>query len=148
MNGRYEKLMTDKPELFYNSGEKETIHIITDPEFIAKVEKQTGREAGIVFEDDYIRLLRDAVIFPDGSAGTYIRIVPRAEESAVAVLTVIGGKILLLRHYRHSLRKAVWESPRGIRGARAYCRRECPERTGGGNRNLWSRDDISRENIS
>ena len=37
MNGRYEKLMTDKPELFYNSGEKETIHIITDPEFIRAI---------------------------------------------------------------------------------------------------------------
>ena len=74
------------------------------------------------------------MIFPDGSAGTYIRIVPRAEESAVAVLTVIGGKILLLRHYRHSLRKAVWESPRGFGEhgltAEENVRKELEEETG------------------
>ena len=48
------------------------------------------------------------------SRGTYIRILPRRPESAVAVLPVLNGKILLLRHFRHSLRKWMWEIPRGF----------------------------------
>ena len=55
------------------------------------MEEKLHREAGIVYEDEYIRLVRDAVIFPDRSRGTYIRILPRRPESAVAVLPVLNG---------------------------------------------------------
>lgn len=134
MDRYYEKLMAESPDLFRNSREKEEISVITDPEKIREVEEQSGMETGVLFEDGYIRLLRDAVAFPDGSTGTYIRIVPRKGESAAAVLTLVGGRILLMRHYRHSLRKAVWESPRGFGEdgltAEENARKELQEETG------------------
>lgn len=114
MNQEYRKLMRSEPELFRNSGEQGEIRILTDQKEILQVERQLQREIGIVYEDEYIRLVRDAVVFPDMSKGTYIRILPRRSESAVAVLPVSGGRILLLRHFRHSLRKWMWEIPRGF----------------------------------
>ena len=114
MNQDYITLMETEPELFRNSKETGEVHILTDPDEIRAVEEKLHREAGIVYEDEYIRLVRDAVIFPDRSRGTYIRILPRRPESAVAVLPVLNGKILLLRHFRHSLRKWMWEIPRGF----------------------------------
>ena len=106
--------MRSEPELFRNSGEQGEIRILTDEKEILQAERQLQREIGIVYEDEYIRLVRDAVVFPDMSKGTYIRILPRRSESAVAVLPVSGGRILLLRHFRHSLRKWMWEIPRGF----------------------------------
>ena len=114
MNQDYRKLMETEPELFRNSREPGEVYILTDPDEIRAVEEKLRRETGIVYEDEYIRLVRDAVIFPDMSRGTYIRILPRRPESAVAVLPVLNGKILLLRHFRHSLRKWMWEIPRGF----------------------------------
>lgn len=114
MNQEYRKLMRSEPELFRNSGEQGEIRILTDGKEILQTERQLQREIGIVYEDEYIRLVRDAVVFPDMSKGTYIRILPRCPKSAVAVLPVSGGRILLLRHFRHSLRKWMWEIPRGF----------------------------------
>ena len=114
MNKGYRELMLSESELFRNSGEQGEIRILTDQKEILQVERQLQREIGIVYEDEYIRLVRDAVVFPDMSKGTYIRILSCRPESAAAVLPVSGGKILLLRHFRHSLRKWVWEIPRGF----------------------------------
>ena len=114
MNQEYRKLMRSEPELFRNSGEQGEIRILTDDKEILQAERELRREIGIVYEDEYIRLVRDAVVFPDMSKGAYIRILPRRPESAAAVLPVSGGKILLLRHFRHSLRKWMWEIPRGF----------------------------------
>lgn len=114
MNAEYMKLLLKKPELFRNSEEKESIRIITDPEEIKKIERDLGKEAGILFENEYIMLIRDVVISPDESKGTYIRIIPQEDKNAVVVLPVSAGKILLMRHYRHSLRESLWEIPRGF----------------------------------
>ena len=114
MNREYRELMLSEPELFRNSGEQGEIRILTDEKEILQAERQLQREIGIVYEDEYIRLVRDAVVFPDMSKGTYIRILPCCPKSAVAVLPVSGERIMLLRHFRHSLRKWVWEIPRGF----------------------------------
>lgn len=114
MNREYSELMQSEPELFTNSEEQGGIRILTDREQILQVERVLRREIGVLYEDEYVRLVRDAVIFPNMSKGTYIRILPRRTESAVAVLAVSEGKILLLRHFRHSLRKWMWEIPRGF----------------------------------
>lgn len=116
MNLKYKELMWVEPELFRNSGEQGEICILTDEEQILQVERALHLEIGIIYEDEYVRLVRDAVIFPDMSKGTHIRLLSRCPQGAVAVLPVSGGKILLLRHFRHSLRKWMWEIPRGFGG--------------------------------
>ncbi len=81
-------------------------------------------QVGIVYQDQYVLLLRDAVCFPDGSLGTYIRSI-HDEDTApgVIILPVWQGKVLLLRHFRHATRTWHLEIPRGF-GEKGYTTEE------------------------
>lgn len=70
-------------------------------------------DAGVLYEDSYILLIRDAVRFPGGQPGSFIRIVPASQDGAV-VLPITDGRALLLRHFRHATRRWHWEAPRGF----------------------------------
>lgn len=60
---------------------------------------------GIVYEDQHGRILRDAVRFPGGAPGTYIRFVSREVGTAgVVVIPLCQGNVLLLRRFRHATR--------------------------------------------
>ncbi len=110
----YFELMRLHPELFVNSDEDNTITILKDPSDIKEVEKSTNQKTGIIYKDKYIMLLKDAVAFPDNSKGTYIRIMPANGKNGTVILPIINNKILLLKHFRHSLRRFTWELPRGF----------------------------------
>jgi ADP-ribose pyrophosphatase len=70
---------------------------------------------GIVFRDQYLLVLRDAVRFTDKTLGTYIRIVKDERTSpGVIVLPVYQKQVLLLRHFRHATRAWHLEVPRGF----------------------------------
>jgi len=71
---------------------------------------------GVAFQDQYSFLLRDAVRFPDGSLGTYIRFVNPDEDDAhgVIILPVYQGQVLLINHFRHATRTWFLEAPRGF----------------------------------
>ena len=114
------------PHLFDNPSSN-GFRILLDEDSIRAVEAevtqrlaQQGRpsgwaEVGIVYEDQYIVVLRDAVRFPDGHLDTYIRILPRDERpSGVAVLAMLDGRIVLLRHFRHATRAWHLEILRGF----------------------------------
>lgn len=111
MNEQYFNLMKEKSEWFENL--PNGIEILTDKEDIARVEEENKTVIGVIYEDEYIVFLKDAVRFADGMTGTYIRIYHK-NEGGVAILIFCGDKILLLNHFRHSLRKWVWETPRGF----------------------------------
>lgn len=115
----------EHPELFVNP-----LHggftILLDEEDIQQVEAEMaqklqarGRPAewshvGIVFEDRAGYILRDAVRFPDGSLGTYIRFVSRkAGTPGIIVLPVYQQQILLVRRFRHPTRMWHLEIPLG-----------------------------------
>src|SRR5579884_462051 len=75
-------------------------------------------QVGIVYEDQYGRILRDAVHFPDGSPGTYIRFVSRAVGvPGVVILPMYQGNILLLRRFHHATRRWHLEIPAGAGSA-------------------------------
>jgi ADP-ribose diphosphatase len=79
---------------------------------------RTWARAGVMYEDPYIMLLRDAVIFPDGNPGLYHRIIARNDEpTGVAVLPRYRDRIVLIRHFRHPGRRWHLEIPRGAVGA-------------------------------
>ena len=72
-------------------------------------------KVGIVYRDQYVLLLRDAVRFPDGSLGTYIRSVDEDERApGVVVLPFYQGHVLLIRHFRHGTRTWHLEVPQGF----------------------------------
>lgn len=88
---------------------------------------------GVVFEDQYLVIVRDPVRFPDGTLGTYIRMLPKGNPG-VAILPVHTRRILVLRHYRHATGAWHWEIPRGFAltdsSSEMDARRELAEETG------------------
>jgi ADP-ribose pyrophosphatase len=125
---RYRALLRERPGLARNldggitvvTDETETTRIeaVMADEFEAKGLPREWARAGLFYEDPYIILLRDAVIFPDGKPGLYHRIIARNEEpTGVAILAFQQGKVVLLRHFRHPSRSWHLEIPRGAVGA-------------------------------
>src|SRR5260370_1157725 len=125
---RYRSLLIARPALA--ASPTGGITVVSDPAETARIEalmadrfaaqglpRQWAR-AGIFYEDPYIVLLRDAVIFPDGKPGLYHRVIARHDEpTGVAVLGRYDGKIVLVRHFRHPSRAWHLEIPRGAVGA-------------------------------
>lgn len=122
----YLDLARRRPELFENPpGGGYTI--LLDEAQIQEVEAAATRRlqarglppswsrVGIVYEDQYLLILRDAVRFPDGYLSTYIRVLSREGGAmGVAVLALHEGAALLVRHFRHATRRFHLEIPRGL----------------------------------
>lgn len=105
------------------------IEIVTDPKIIFEIEekaksllideKQPNKwgETGLVYEDQYIVIIRDPVIFPSEMYGTYIRIVPKIKVNnynGVAIVPLLNGKVILQKNFRHATRNWEIEIPRGF----------------------------------
>lgn len=136
----------------YTKGE---IEVVTDPSKVEEIEsKQKQRlmkagyseskanalsKTGIAYEDQYWLILRDAVTFPSGSGGTYLRLLWKSAietgSAGVAILPILpNGKIALNLNYRHATRSWEIELPRGLRWAgetsEQTASRELKEETG------------------
>ena len=97
MSKRYLEIVSKEPELFLHTPNP-AIRIITDPGELQAVEEAqrvqlteqslpaSWATVGVVFEDQYIKVLRDAVEFPGGTRGTYIRVLPRHRGGVIAPL--------------------------------------------------------------
>jgi ADP-ribose pyrophosphatase len=100
--------------------------IIRDPVKIEEIEEMLQKqgqdesyfdnfEIGIVYEDRYLCIFRDAVVFPNGQMGTYVRCIKREKDpSGVVVLPYSNKKIIILEHFRHATRDWHLEIPRGF----------------------------------
>ncbi len=114
MTSDYLELIRQRPRDFIGTSPDAPIRLLTDETTLLELEQSLGCSLGILYQDDNILLLRDGIITPRGVPGTYIRILPQVPASPVVVLPVFEDHILLLSHYRHSLRDRVWELPRGF----------------------------------
>lgn len=101
----YETLRADRPELFVNPPDAGT-------EILFDVKAQ--HDAGVVYQDPFVLLVRDTVRFRDGRVGGYIRLLHTAGSAGAAILAIYQGEIVLLRHFRHATRTWHWEIPRGF----------------------------------
>jgi len=115
------------PELFEN--EHAMLKLEMNPDIIATW-RETRRkmfseeklppewaDIGIILNDRYILILRDLVEFPNGSRGSYFRIINQADlrgGQGVVVLAEKDEKFLLLHQYRHPTRSWSYEIPRGF----------------------------------
>jgi ADP-ribose pyrophosphatase len=124
---RYSALLKARPALAENP--KGGIMLVSDRADVARIEAimaerfaQAGLPrgwacAGIMYEDPYIVLLRETVVFPDGKPGLYHRVIARNEEpTGVAILPRFRGQVALIRHFRHPGRRWHLEIPRGAVG--------------------------------
>jgi ADP-ribose pyrophosphatase len=125
---RYRSLLDARPALARNLpggiavavDPAETVRIegVMAERFAAQGLPREWARAGVFYEDPYIILLRDAVIFPDGKPGLYHRVIARHDEpTGVAVLARYRGEFVLVKHFRHPSRAWHLEIPRGAVGA-------------------------------
>lgn len=122
---RYEEIRRQWPDLFTNLPDA-AFTILFDPEQVSAAEADESNRlatkglprswggTGVVHEDQYMIVLRDAVRRPDGSLGTYARTMPASGAAGAAVLPLIAGNIVLVRHFRHATRAWHLEIPRGF----------------------------------
>src|SRR5215510_539873 len=68
----------------------------------------------LVYRNQFAAIYDDPVAFPDGSPGTFLRIVESDGKPGVAMLALCGGQIALVRTYRYALRLWEWSVPRGF----------------------------------
>jgi ADP-ribose pyrophosphatase len=92
-------------------------------------------QVGIVYQDQYDMILRDAVRFPGGALGTYIRFIGNMDSGPSAiVLPLYQGQVLLVRRFRHATRTWHLEIPigPGVKGlsGEENARRELVEELG------------------
>lgn len=119
--GRYRALIAQRPDLVRNP-EGGSIEILLDQAEIVRAQAEARRtraahgmttedlRCGVLAQDPYMTFVRDAVRFADGQLGLYNRII---EGPCVAVLPVLDGQPVLIRIFRHGLRRWLWEAPRG-----------------------------------
>jgi ADP-ribose pyrophosphatase len=119
----YLALRDQRPGVF--DGPPDGIRIALDPEEIAAIETEVAiryeqnrwprqwATAGLCYQDPYLRLIRDAVVFPDGYRGIHHRVLSSDVVSGAAVLPLHQDRLVLLRHFRHPTRRWHWEIPRG-----------------------------------
>lgn len=133
------------PELFVNPPDGGFTVLLDEHEILeaaaqmVKHLEETGKPSewacvGIAYQDQYLLLLRDAVRFPDGTLGTYIRFVDQFPGIlGVATLPMYQKHVLLIRHFRHATRSWHIEIPRGFgieSSSEANARRELAEEIG------------------
>ena len=143
---RYEQLRIQRPDLFANppGAAYEILLDRADQDLVADADAAVLRAAGradehadigVVYEDPYVVVVRDAVRFRGGRRGAYVRFTNAQPGTNAAVLAQLpDGRLLLVRHFRHGTRGWHWEIPRGFAqeggdGA-ATARRELLEETG------------------
>lgn len=119
----YLALRRERPADF--DGPADGIRIAVEPDEITAIEAEVGAryakkgwprewaEAGLSYRDPYLRLVRDAVVFPDGHRAIHHRVLSNSNPSGAAVLPLHDGRIVLIRHFRHPSRRWHWEIPRG-----------------------------------
>jgi ADP-ribose pyrophosphatase len=118
---RYRALIRERPECFTNP-EGDVYEILLEDHLIDRAQREalTSRDAeglstsdtrvGVLADDPYLLVLRDAVRFADGRYGLYNRLIVPA---GAAILPVIGDSIALLHRFRHGTRQWHIEAPRG-----------------------------------
>lgn len=114
MRETYYDLIQEHPFLFNNPPDCQ-LEVLLNEKEIQEAEQITKRSVGIMYEDSYIYLLRDAIKSKDGSYGTYIRLLHKNLSGGTVILPITDDKkIVLIKHFRHSIRDFCYEIPRGF----------------------------------
>jgi ADP-ribose diphosphatase len=123
---RYETLRAERPHLFTQPAGANP-YILFDPADQDRVARDCASryeaagipvecaDIGVVYEDPYVLVIRDAVRFDSGRENSYVRVVGTVDSAGAAVLPLTDDeRIVLIRHFRHEDRAWRWEIPRGF----------------------------------
>jgi ADP-ribose pyrophosphatase len=106
---------------FFQNPSHEGIRILLDENEIREIEAQMEANGlpfeqarvGIIYQDAYLRVIRDAVLFPDGKKGIYLRLIEPVDHAPgviviSAMLHAVGiSKFLVGSGQRASLTKRI-----------------------------------------
>lgn len=122
----YQALRDERPDLFDNPAGA-AFEIVTDLDAQDQIAEHTAArlrsanrpteygDIGVLYRDQYLILVRDAVRFRDGRHGGYVRqLRPHPAAGAAVLATLPDSRIVLVRHFRHATRQWHWELPRGF----------------------------------
>lgn len=70
-------------------------------------------EPRVVFDNQYLEIINDRVIFPSGYEGTYVRINTSSNKSVGILPITKEGKVLVIKNFRHAVRGWGYEIPKG-----------------------------------
>lgn len=138
----YLELIKENPHLIGPLGDasRGEIEIILNEDSMKSIEKNLGRDIGIVAQDKYWTWINDACKFPSGHEGIYGRMLwtqglTAPGSSAVAILPVLSdGRVVINCNFRHATRSWELELPRGgvesNESPEEAARREALEETG------------------
>jgi len=123
---RYDELRSQRPASFVNPPgaafaivfDRDVQLALADREAAAL--REMGRpeeygDMGVVYEDAFFIAVRDTVRFRDGSVRPYIRLLGATVGTGAAIMPMLtDGRLVMARHFRHTLRTWQWEIPRGF----------------------------------
>lgn len=66
-----------------------------------------------IFENKYISIYNDSVIFPGGYNGTYVRVANPTPKSVAVIPITADKKIVIIKNFRHGMRGWGYEVPKG-----------------------------------
>jgi len=107
----YLELINLMPQYF----KKGLLDIIIDENEIDEYYRMTKKKLGVVYKSEYHYMVVDLVRNGIGGRNfAYERLLPRNPVGSVVIIPIYQGSYVLLRQFRHALRKEVLAFPRGF----------------------------------
>lgn len=111
----YIKLLDERPQLFKSdSSSKGALEIITDFSQVRDFENKTGIKIGVVYKSPWRMMVVDLVKSVSGKMFAYERIIPTTPSGGTVIIPVYNNNFVLIKQYRHALRREQWAFPRGF----------------------------------
>lgn len=107
----YLELAEKRPALF---AKNEALEIIFDKEIINRYAEEHDAKLGVAYTSNWHMMVVDLVKDINGRVFPYERIVPTSDGSPVVIVPCYEDKYVLLRQFRHALRKEQLAFPRGF----------------------------------
>ncbi len=110
---KYLDLIKKRPEEFVNVAGNGSLEIITDKNILTQYIEDNNTVLGVIYESRYHILLVDLVKDCNGRIFQYERLLKQTPGGSV-IVPVYKGKFILLKQFRHSMRKETLCFPRGF----------------------------------
>lgn len=107
---RYFSLQQQRPQLFTDS---DIISIVKDRGIIERFMDETGKRIGVLYQSKYNCWIVDLVCDQQQNMYAYERVIPAADGRGVVCVPIYKGQYILLKQYRHAIRKPQICFPRG-----------------------------------
>ena len=107
----YQQLIQERPELFRQDNR---LSLVFEEDTVKEFVNRTGKMIGVVYRSPYNMMVVDLVRDSTGKLFAYERLLPTVPEGAVVTVPICDNQYVLLRQFRHSIRREQYAFPRGF----------------------------------